>query len=102
MELAAAGTYGATPTIVLTQNFADPNEIPPRWQRRWRVLHDALAARSSVSIHVIAVDSGHMIQEDAPDLVTAAIEEVLTAVRTGQPLAPCDDRFAAAGGACAR
>ena len=100
-ELLAAGSFGDTPMVVLTQNFADTNEIPPRWQRKWRVLHADLAARSTNAIHVIAVDSGHMIQEEEPDLVIAAIEEVLAAVRTGQPLEPCDDRFADVGGECA-
>ncbi len=100
-ELLAAGSYGDTPMVVLTQNFTDTNEIPPRWQRKWRVLHAELAARSIDSIHVIAVDSGHMIQEDEPDLVIAAIEEVLAAARTGRPLTPCDDRFTHVGGECA-
>ena len=50
---------------------------------------------------MIAPDSGHSIHEDAPELVTAAIAEVVEAVRTGAQLAPCDDRFAASGGVCA-
>jgi pimeloyl-ACP methyl ester carboxylesterase len=100
-ELEGVGSYGATPTIVLTQSFVGEPDVPASFQRRWPLLHDELAARSSNSVHVIAVRSGHFIQEDEPDLVVAAIEEVLAAVRDGQPLAPCDGRFAAVGGACA-
>ena len=43
-----------------------------------------------------------MIQTRSPDLVTAAITEVVEAVRSGDALAPCDGRFDDLGGACAR
>ncbi len=96
-ELLAVGSYGSTPMVMLTRDFTATPELMNEWGGMMR----ELAARSSNSIHVIAVDSGHMIQEDEPDLVVAAIEEVLTAVRDGQPLTPCDDRFEPIGGACA-
>ena len=38
-----------------------------------------------------------MTQEDEPDLVIAAIEEVLAAARTAAAT-PCDDRFTDVGG----
>jgi pimeloyl-ACP methyl ester carboxylesterase len=101
-ELEAIGSFGSIPTIVLTQAFKGPDDsvAPPDFRRLWTREHAKLAARSSDAIHLIAFDSGHMIQDDAPDLVLAAIEEVLAAVRDGQPLTPCDDRFADAGGKC--
>ena len=96
------GSFGSTPTIVLTQGFAgEDDSAPQRFRRYFREVHDELASRSSDSVHVIAPDSGHSIHEDAPELVTAAIAEVVEAVRTGAQLAPCDDRFAASGGVCA-
>jgi len=100
-ELAQIGSYGSIPTIVLTQSFAGDTEAPASFKREWPRLHADLASRSTNSVHLIAVDAGHMIQDDSPDLVTAAIDEMLTAVRTGKPLKACDDRFADVGGACA-
>jgi pimeloyl-ACP methyl ester carboxylesterase len=99
-ELQTSGDFGDTPVVVLTQNFTDTTEFDRSQQLWWRRQHSALAARSSSSIHVLAVDSGHMIQEDQPELVVAAVEEVLAAARSGQPLAPCDRRFETVGGRC--
>ena len=94
--------FGATPTIVLTQNFqGDDDFAPQRFRRYFRRVHADLAARSSDALHVIAVDSGHVIQDSSPDLVTAAITEVVEAVRSGEQLTPCDDRFEDLGGICA-
>lgn len=42
-----------------------------------------------------------MIHETSPDLVTAAITEVVDAVRSDEELTPCNDRFEDLGGACA-
>ena len=96
------GSFGSTPTIVLTQNFQGEDDFAPqRFRRYFRQVHEELAGRSSDSLHVIAVDSGHTIQETSPKLVTAAITEVIEAVRSDQRLAPCDDRFDGLGGACA-
>jgi hypothetical protein len=88
---------------VLTQNFKgnDYDFLPPRFRRYFRGAHDDLAARSSDGIHVIAVNSGHFIYQTSPDLVTAAIIEVVEAVRSGDSLAPCNDRFEDLAGACA-
>jgi pimeloyl-ACP methyl ester carboxylesterase len=96
------GSFASTPLFVLTQNFQGDDELAPaRFRRYFRRVHDGLAGRSSDTVHLIAVDSGHMIQDTSPDLVTAAIIEVVDAVRSGEGLAPCDDRFEDLGGACA-
>jgi len=96
------GSWGSIPLFVLTQNFkGDDGALPPRFRRYFRSVHDELAARSSDALHVIAVDSGHFIYQTSPELVTAAIVEVVEAVRSGGGLAPCDDRFEDLGGACA-
>ena len=95
------GTFGSIPVFVLTQGFqGDDAGVPQEFRRYFRRMHDELADRSSDSIHVIAKESGHMIHETVPDLVAAAITEVLEAVRSGEELAPCDDRFAERGGTC--
>jgi hypothetical protein len=96
------GTFGAIPTIVLTQNFTgEDDQAPEEFRGYFRQVHADLAARSSSALHVIAVDSGHFIQTTSPDLVTAAITEVVEAVRSGDALAPCDARFEDLGGVCA-
>jgi pimeloyl-ACP methyl ester carboxylesterase len=96
------GSFGSTPVFVLTQNFqGEDDALPLRFRRYFRGVHDELAGRSSDAVHVIAVDSGHAIQDMEPDLVDAAITEVVEAVRSGEQLAPCDDRFDDVGGACA-
>jgi pimeloyl-ACP methyl ester carboxylesterase len=96
------GTFGSIPLFVLTQGFAwDDLGVPKEFRRYFRGVHDDLAARSSNSVHVIAKESGHMIHETVPDLVAAAITEVVEAAMSGGELAPCDDRLAALGGVCA-
>ena len=100
-ELTPIGSFGSIPTIVLTQAFVGDTEAPTWFIREWPRLHADLATRSSDSIHLIAFGAGHMIQDESPDLVTATIGEVLTTIRSGKPLAACDDRFADVGGACA-
>ena len=96
------GSFGSTPVFVLTQGFAGEDaSVPQRFRRYFRGVHDELAGRSSDAVHVIAVDSGHMIQETSPDLVTEAITEVVGVVRSGGELTPCDDRFQDLGGVCA-
>ena len=101
-EWRRVGTFGSTPTFVLTQNFAgDDAAVPEEFRRGLRRVHAQLAARSSDSVHVIATESGHMIHQTVPDLVVAAITEVVETVTSGEPLAACDDRFAQLGGTCA-
>ena len=96
------GSFGSTPLFVLTQGFAGQDaSAPERFRVYFRGVHDELAGRSSDAIHVIAEDSGHVIQETSPDLVVAAITEVVEAVRSGAGLMPCDDRFEDLGGVCA-
>jgi hypothetical protein len=83
------------PLVVLTQD-----QLPRPLARSWLHDQDRLARLSNNSIHVIAVGSGHEIHKDATALVAEAIKEVVAAVRSGDSLAPCDGRFAAAGGRC--
>lgn len=99
-ELLNSGDFGDIPVVVLTQNFADTNEYDSSQQSWWRRQHTALARRSTNSIHVLAVTSGHMIQEQQPELVIAATNEVVASARAGQPLEACDSRFDSVDGQC--
>ena len=48
--------------------------------------HRALAARSTTAQHVIAAKSTHWVQFDEPDLVVAAVKEVVESLRPRLPL----------------
>ena len=50
-------------------------------ERLWRKLQDGLAALVPGSKHAIATRSGHVIQQEQPALVVAAIRDVVDAVR---------------------
>ena len=58
------------------------------------------AAVSSNSQVVYALDSGHMIHQDQPDLFVEALTDVITSARTGTTLASCERTFPDLGGAC--
>ena len=91
-ELRAAGALGDIPLVVVTAGI-----IEDEWLATVPVLaaraQSRLAGLSSDAIHVVAAGSGHFVHEDAPDVVIAAIQQVVEAVRAGAPLAPCDDVF---------
>ena len=66
----------------------------------WRGMQEELAGLSTDSVHVLMPKSGHYIQVEAPKAVIAAIQEVVTAVRTQGRLPACTTTFPALGGAC--
>jgi pimeloyl-ACP methyl ester carboxylesterase len=104
-QVRASGALGALPLVVLTRGHSPlPSSFPAGVQARlegvWRALQDELAGLSSRSEHLLARQSGHFIQLDQPQLVIAAIEQVVTAVRQHAVLAPCAPTFAALGGTC--
>lgn len=71
-------SFGALPLIVLTREdrAGEKAEIArARWQ-----MHEELAALSVRGAHKAAPGSGHYIQFDRPDLVLAAIDEVMASV----------------------
>lgn len=78
------------PTILLTQGKADEDFDEPTlaW---WTGLQDDLAQASEGSLHLIAVDAGHAIHWYSEALVEKAVDTVVAAVRSGEPLAECDD-----------
>jgi pimeloyl-ACP methyl ester carboxylesterase len=47
----------------------------------WRELQRDLAARASAGSHIIAEQSGHYIQLQQPELVVAAIRQVVSAAQ---------------------
>ena len=73
---AARHPLGHLPLVVLTRGI--PVSPDPQEERDWQALQKDLAGLSSDSLHIIATRSGHQIQLDQPDLVIAAIKQVLT------------------------
>jgi pimeloyl-ACP methyl ester carboxylesterase len=80
-------SLGDKPLIVLTHGKEPPR---PDWLSEdtyghcvqlQRDLQANLARLSSNSAQVVAENSGHFIQEDAPGLVVAAVREAVEAVR---------------------
>jgi len=66
---------GHLPLVVLTRGIPDAD---PQLERDWQALQRDLASLSSDSVHIIATRSRHYIQLNQPDLVIAAIKQVLT------------------------
>ena len=73
---AARHPLGHLPLVVLTHGI--PQFPDPQGEQEWQALQRDLAGLSSDSVHIIATLSGHYIQLEQPDLVIAAIKQVLT------------------------
>ena len=87
-EGAAAAPLRSVPLVVLTRvrPFDLPPDLPPGFsaealERAWAAGQAELAALVPGARHVVATESGHGIQQDQPDLVVAAIRQVVEAVR---------------------
>jgi pimeloyl-ACP methyl ester carboxylesterase len=98
-EIGALSLTGL-PVVILTQS--DPEE---EWDasllESWTQSHDDLADLSEDSVHLIAVDAGHAIHWYSEALVEKAVDTVVEAVRSGEPLAECDDHvWVPYGGEC--
>jgi transcriptional regulator GlxA family with amidase domain len=73
-EIDLQADYGSRPLVTISAT-----EVSPARQ----ALQEALTRRSSRGRHVTAVDSGHWIPIDDPQIVIESIREVVMAVRTG-------------------
>lgn len=103
--LAAAGQLrqlGDRPLVVLTATKPLPEavmkaaELTPeqghKMQAAWKALHDDEASWSHHSRHELVPEATHYIQFDKPDVVIAAVKEVVGDVRAGA--APSTDSAA--------
>jgi pimeloyl-ACP methyl ester carboxylesterase len=85
-QAAATGSLGDLPLVVLA---SDPNmpqpEIPQDLVKptddAWQQMQEELAHLSTRGTRVIAKNSGHYIQLDRPDVVIAAVRQVVEQVR---------------------
>ncbi len=74
------------PLIVLSAGHADPSTFPEGWPMDVEAtlhaeLQNDLAGLVPGGRYVVATESGHYIQQSQPDLVVAAIRDVVQAVR---------------------
>jgi pimeloyl-ACP methyl ester carboxylesterase len=73
----------AVPTVVLSTNAL--SEFPPGWESDYMRQHwingQRLLARDTGARHVVVADAGHYLQLERPELVIAAVQEVLQQVR---------------------
>lgn len=81
-------TLGDIPLVVIRHGLAllplqgaITPEVSQAYEALWAQMQDELASLSPRGRVVIAEQSGHAVQIDRPDLVIAAIEEVLAAAR---------------------
>jgi pimeloyl-ACP methyl ester carboxylesterase len=85
------------PLIVITAGLREGPSIPfeDLLARVWASLQSDLAGLSKNAIHVVATNSGHFVQALAgqPEIVLAAIREVVAAARDERDLAPCEQVF---------
>jgi pimeloyl-ACP methyl ester carboxylesterase len=78
-ELLAAPAPPAVPAVLIVRGPLDPDPIPQLeavWQEANRALAQDLGARV-----IVAEQSGHFVPTDEPEVVIAAIEAVVEAVR---------------------
>jgi pimeloyl-ACP methyl ester carboxylesterase len=79
-EVGGVTTLNDRPEIVLTAGNTFTGDAHPLFSA-WRRLQDKLAQLSPHSVHVLVPDSGHYIQQQAPDVVLASIRAAVNSVR---------------------
>jgi len=78
-QAGATGSLGDLPLIVVSEA---PSSLGATWTIAfWYPMQDELAGRSSRGARVNAQGSGHMIALDRPDVVIAAIRDVVSQCR---------------------
>lgn len=77
---AAHRSLGDMPLIVLTAENTYRTGIPPAYANllsaQWMAMHDELARLSSRGVNRLVPGSGHLMQNDKPEVIVAAIREV--------------------------
>lgn len=96
---AAAPSFGSIPLVVITAG--DPEPGAPKWVvRLWNRMQDQAAKLSTDSVHVVAARSGHIVQQDQPDVVIKGVNELVTAVRRDTALPACGNQWTRLGATC--
>ena len=93
-------TLGKTRLAVVTRGQSNTGEGPLPARRLWLQMQDELASLSSDQVHVIALHSGHFVQDAQPLVIVRAVRTVVHAARTNTPLPPCPRVFPGSGVRC--
>lgn len=81
------GTLGATPLVVISRGRPDrdaskyPAGFVEDVEEAWRQMQHDLAQLSTNSQRIIACKSGHVVNRDEPEVIVAAIQQAVMAVR---------------------
>ena len=79
-------SIGNKPLAVISRGQPDaPSgaspEVAADWLRIWNAQQAHLLKMSTNAVHIVAKNSGHLITEDAPELIVAAVNAVVHAYR---------------------
>lgn len=87
-RVAKITSLGGLPLVVLSHGYLEPRPLDPigkehhaEYEAFWRTDQAGLAALSSQGQLIIAAKSGHYIQLDEPELVVAAIGQILVTLK---------------------
>ncbi|WP_439566518.1 alpha/beta fold hydrolase [Gloeocapsopsis crepidinum] len=78
-EVQSVTSLGSLPLIVLSQGSKNSKMSDERFQQ-WSSLQLDLTKISSNSQHIIAENSGHLVQLDQPELVISAVQRLIESV----------------------
>ena len=80
-KLPVAGALPDVPVAVLTSSMKHENPEfflhSPEGMKTWRSLHESFFRQFSTGIHTVTANAGHHIHIEQPQLVIAAIEQVM-------------------------
>jgi pimeloyl-ACP methyl ester carboxylesterase len=82
-QVRAAGSFDTLPLAVVTAGKSEYMDADD-W-RRWQQVQKQFAQLSRRSSHVVAANSTHHVQFSEPDVIAAAVAQVVTAARAGTP-----------------
>jgi pimeloyl-ACP methyl ester carboxylesterase len=82
-QVAAIASFGDTPLTVMAAGMSNPafGDEAQAFQAFWIEQNRALANRSTDSTFILVEESGHHLEDDAPDAVVRAIDEMVARVR---------------------
>lgn len=85
-QMRVCGSLGNLPLVVITRGRAPdsgdaPQEIIDEWEQIWWQLQCEQAALSTNSRHIVAEKSGHLINQDEPELIIEEIRRIVSSLR---------------------
>jgi pimeloyl-ACP methyl ester carboxylesterase len=87
-QVQASGRLGKLPLVVITAGVDEweegfPPELARAQEEDWQAMQQEWAALSDNSMHLIATESNHVIQDCQPELVVAVIRRLVGALQAG-------------------